>query len=51
LTGIDVWWPNVKCGLQTSGLTDPTGNENCFDPSRHRTYNQGYGYLLTGSKI
>jgi len=25
------WWPNVKCGLQIRGLTDSTGNENCFD--------------------
>ena len=30
------WWPKLKCGLQTRGLTDSTGNENCFDPSRHR---------------
>ena len=33
------WWPNVKCGLQTRGLTDSTGNEKCSDPCRHRTYN------------
>ena len=32
------WWPNVKCGLQTRGLTDSTGNESCFDPSRQKTY-------------
>jgi len=27
------WWPSVKCGQQTHGLTDSTRNENCFDRS------------------